>query len=105
MAHWRDTYRPARFFFMDARAGLPLLGSLLHVRLWKVGLAGAVLVLFWFLARTGMSFASAARAARSWLAGIASLGRPPPNLRPRVDSARNRCPANIGSTQWRGKGC
>jgi hypothetical protein len=34
MAHWRDTYRPAQFFFMDARAGIPTLAMLLHVRYW-----------------------------------------------------------------------
>lgn len=88
MAHWRDTYRPARFFFMDARAGLPLLASLLHVRLWTVGLATAVIALFWFLERTGMSFASAGRALRSWLAGNERPGRWLAKKRGRIDYDR-----------------
>src|SRR3546814_10073384 len=75
---------------MDARAGLPLLGSLLHLRLWTVGLAASVIVLFWFLERTGMSFASAARAVRSWLAGSARPGRRPAKIRRRVDYDRRR---------------
>lgn len=33
-AHWRDTARTPRFYFMDSLAAFPLLLFLLHIRLW-----------------------------------------------------------------------
>lgn len=69
MSHWRDTYKPARFFFLDARAGIPVLATLLHVRPWTVGLTALVVIFFWAFERRGLSFFSALRALRSWAIG------------------------------------
>lgn len=69
MAHWRDTYKPARFFIMDARAGVIVVVTLLHVRIWTVALMAGTITLFWFLERRGFSLPGAFRAFRAWLIG------------------------------------
>lgn len=69
MAHWRETYKPARFFFMDARAGVPVLLTLLHFRIWTVTLTVLWIGLFWLLERRGLSFATSLRALRAWAIG------------------------------------
>lgn len=74
MAHWRETYKPARFFILDARAGVPLLVTLLHVRPWTVGISAVVIVVFVILERRGLSVPAAFRAFRAWIIGDA---RPP----------------------------
>jgi len=69
MAHWRDTFKPARFFFMDAKAGVPLVACLLHIRTYTVVPVVAWIFLFWFLERRGLSFYSAFRGLRAWIIG------------------------------------
>lgn len=69
MAHWRNTYRPARFFFLDVRAGVVILLSLIHIRFWTIGLDLIVVVLAWWVERIGLGFMGALRAAREWMAG------------------------------------
>lgn len=69
MAHWRETSKPARFWKVDARAGVFVLFTLIHFRVWTVTLTALVLFLFWFLERRGMSLGSAFRALRAWLIG------------------------------------
>jgi len=69
MAHWRNTWKPARFFVMDARSALPLLPTMLYIRLWTLALAMAVILLFWWLERVGLTFPAAIRTLRSRFAG------------------------------------
>jgi intracellular multiplication protein IcmT len=92
MAHWRDTYKPARLFFIDARAGIPLLACLLHIRIWSVLLAAAFIVLFWYLERIGLDAASAMRAARSWVVGNERPAKFPGKQRGRIDYERRPNP-------------
>ena len=88
MAQWRETYKPARFFMLDARAGVPLLATLLHFRPWTLGISLAVVVVFWLLERRGLSVPSALRALRAWAIGDARPRLPAHKLRGRIDYER-----------------
>lgn len=68
--HWRNTQKPVRFFFLDARAFLAILLFLVHARTWTLVLALSVMALFWFFERRGLTFDSALRAFRCWLLGV-----------------------------------
>ena len=88
MANWRDTFKPARFIVLDAKVGVAILVSLLHIRPWTIALALGVTGLFWWLERKGLSFDAALRGARAFLAG---KDRPPvkrARLRRRIDHDR-----------------
>ncbi len=67
--HWRNTQKPTRFFFMDARASIGILIFLVHMRSWTFGVACFVMLVFWFLERRGMTFDASLRAFRCWLLG------------------------------------
>ena len=69
MTHWRETYKPARFTILDARAGVPLLVTLLHIRVWTLITATIIIIIFVFLERRGLSVPSAFRAFRAWAIG------------------------------------
>jgi intracellular multiplication protein IcmT len=88
MAQWRETYKPARFFMLDARAGIPLLLTALHMRPWTIGVTLGINVLFWFLERRGLTVPSAMRAFRAWIVG--DLRPPLPNhkIRGTIDYER-----------------
>ena len=67
--HWRNTQKPVRFFFMDARAFVGLLVYLVHARVWTFCLVLLSTFVFWLLERYGLTFPSAFRAFRAWLVG------------------------------------
>lgn len=67
--HWRNTQKPVRFLFLDARAFVGILFFLLHARIWVLALASLSIAFFWFLERRGLSAESSIRAVRSWLIG------------------------------------
>ncbi len=67
--HWRNTQKPVRFFFVDARGFLGFMLFLVHARPWTLTLAIFILVFFWFLERKGLTFESSIRAFRSWICG------------------------------------
>jgi intracellular multiplication protein IcmT len=92
MAHWRDSYKPPRFFFVDAYAGVVLLSCALHVRIWTVCSAFAVMVLFWWLERLGLSAKASMRALRTWFVGDLRPARPPRMRRGRIDYDRRPMP-------------
>jgi intracellular multiplication protein IcmT len=75
--HWRNSMKPARFFFMDARAAVPFVFTLLHLRLWTIALAATTTLIFYILEQRGMSFDAALRAMRVWF-----VGNKRPNIRP-----------------------
>lgn len=87
MAHWRNTWKPARFFMMDARAGIPLLGASLYIRTWTLLLAAGIVFGFWWMERQGMTFPSAVRAIRCKLTG---------KLRPAKRRKKIRHPVDYG---------
>lgn len=68
-AHWRDTARPARFFFVDYRAAFPLLLFLLHIEWWTFFLAVAFTLFLGLIERYGFSVTVFFRFLRATLAG------------------------------------
>jgi intracellular multiplication protein IcmT len=75
-AHWRDSARIPRFFFIDARASFPLLLFLLHIRIWSFVLAILAMAFFALLERYGFSVTVFLRWIRSILAGPRKLSIP-----------------------------
>lgn len=68
-AHWRDSARTARFFFIDAKAAFPFFLFLLHITLWTFITAFAIMVFFTVLNRFGYSIEVFLRMFRAMLAG------------------------------------
>ncbi len=66
---WRDTARTVRFFFFDAKAGVPFLFFLAHIAWWTLGIAVFSFIVFGTLERFGFSLVVALRLMRSKLAG------------------------------------
>jgi len=90
MAHWRDTYRPARFFFLDVRAGVLVLMMLVWIRPWTIALAVLAIALAWYLERIGLDVPGALRAVRSYLAGSIRPALPFHKIRKEIDFSRRR---------------
>lgn len=67
--HWRNTQKPVRFFFMDARVFAVFLFFLVHARPWTFCLVVFFSVMFWLFERRGLTFPAALRAFRSWILG------------------------------------
>jgi len=67
--HWRNTQKPVRFFFLDARAFVAVLFYLVHARIWVLTLAAIVMAVFWAFERRGLMFDSAVRTLRCWFIG------------------------------------
>jgi intracellular multiplication protein IcmT len=76
MAHWRDSARPVRLFFLDFRACFPLLLLLFHVRLWTFIIALFATLFFTALERYGFTLAVFGRWTRSFLAGPRKMAQP-----------------------------
>lgn len=68
-AHWRDSARIPKFFFIDAFSAIPLLLFLLHIRLWTFILALLVCAFFMTLNRFGFTLPVFFRWLRSFVAG------------------------------------
>lgn len=75
-AHWRDSARPARFFFIDANVAFPLIVFLVHIKLWTFILAVVVMVFFSILSRYGYGVDVFLRILRSTLAGPRKMAIP-----------------------------
>jgi intracellular multiplication protein IcmT len=76
MAHWRDSARNVRFFFIDFRACFPLLLFLLHIRLWTFVLAVIATAFFATLERYGFTLIVFLRWIRSFVAGPRKIAQP-----------------------------
>ena len=76
MAHWRDSARSVRFFFIDFRAAFPLLIFLLHIRLWTFLIAVLATIFFALLERYGFSVNVFIRWLRSFIAGPRKIAQP-----------------------------
>ena len=68
-AHWRDSARPAKLFFIDASAAFPLLLFLVHIEIWTFILAVLFVVFFTILNRYGYNLRVFLRIARGFFAG------------------------------------
>jgi len=76
MAHWRDSARSVRFWFVDFRACFPLLIFLLHIRLWTFLIAVVATAFFAALERYGFTPSVFARWLRSYIAGPRKIAHP-----------------------------
>lgn len=90
VGHWRNTYKPVKFFFMDVRVGVVIALSLIHLKYWTIGLDLAVIALGYYIERSGLGFMAAVRAVRSWLAGTYRPAGPPRKVRHAVDYEHRR---------------
>jgi intracellular multiplication protein IcmT len=75
-AHWRDTARQARFFFVDARAAFPLLMFLMHISTFTAILALVTTMIFAVIERFGFSPPVALRVFRGLISGRRKMARP-----------------------------
>ncbi|MBY3155277.1 acetyltransferase [Rhizobium laguerreae] len=69
MAHFKNTYKPARFLFLDVRVGVVIFASLLHIRYWTLGLDVIVILLALYVERIGLGFVGSLRAVRAYFTG------------------------------------
>lgn len=76
MAHWRDSARSVRLFFLDFRACFPLLILLFHIRLWTFILAVVATVFFTALERYGFTLMVFLRWLRAFIAGNRKIAQP-----------------------------
>ncbi len=75
-AHWRDSARAARFFFVDARAAFPLLLWLLHMRIWSFILAIVTMIFFALLEKYGFTLSVFVRWLKNFLGGPHKAAHP-----------------------------
>jgi hypothetical protein len=75
-AHWRDSARTAKFFFIDAEAVFPFFLFLLHIRFWTFILALSFMLFFTLLKRLGYTAAVFGRIFRSFLSGPRKMAVP-----------------------------
>ena len=85
--YWRETQRPAKFMFLDARIVLFAALALLHFRVWTLGLLGAAAVILFILERQKINPSSLPRMVRSYLRGPEIRARLPAEERHSVDYA------------------
>ena len=76
MAHWRDSARNVKFWFVDFRATFPLLILLLHIRLWTLALSIVAIVFFTLLERFGFTLIVFLRWMRAYVAGPRKIAQP-----------------------------
>ncbi len=76
MAHWRDSARSVRLFFLDFRACFPLLILLFHIRWWTFILAVVATIFFTALERYGFSLVIFLRWFRAFIAGNRKIAQP-----------------------------
>lgn len=77
MAHWRDSARNTRLWWVDFRACFPLLILIFHIRLWTLLMATIFVLFFTLLERYGFSVAVFGRWLRSYIAGPRKIAQPP----------------------------
>ncbi|MCV9964378.1 IcmT/TraK family protein [Pararhizobium sp. BT-229] len=88
MAHYRDTYKPARFLFLDVRVGVIICASLLHIRYWTIGVDILVILLALYVERIGLGFVGALRAVRAYFSGSYRPALRVQKIRRKVDFER-----------------
>ncbi|EKE01727.1 MAG: IcmT protein [uncultured bacterium] len=75
-AHWRDSARPAKFFFIDAKAAFPVVLFLIHIRVWTLVVAMIIMMFFTVLNRYGYSVEVFLRLFKGVLAGPRKMAIP-----------------------------
>jgi len=66
---WRNTMLPIRIYVADARALIPVMLVLVHIRMWTFYLAIAGIAVFAVLEWFGLTFPAAIRTLRRWIVG------------------------------------
>lgn len=66
---WRDTGRIARLGPFDGRASVAIMLWMVHMRVWTLIAAGALMVAFFMIERFGFTVAVLGRLLKTWLAG------------------------------------
>ena len=92
MAHWRHTFQPVKFFFMDVRFGIIILASFMYIRWWTMTLDLLLIILAWYIERNGLGFMGALRAIRCHLAGRVRPPLPRHKIRAMIDYQRRPLP-------------
>lgn len=75
-AHWRDSARTPRFYFIDSLAAFPLFIFFLHIRLWTFLLALTLIIFLMVLERFKFTLPVFARWFRATLAGPLRIAHP-----------------------------
>lgn len=75
-AHWRDSARRAKFFFIDAEAAVPLILFLVHIRVWTFITASIIMFFFAVLSHYGCSVGMFFRILRAKFAGPRKMAIP-----------------------------
>ncbi len=76
MAHWRDSARNVRLWFIDFRATFPLVVFLFHIRLWTFIFAVLATIFFALLDRFGFTPIVFMRWLRAYIAGPHKIAKP-----------------------------
>lgn len=76
MAHWRDSARTPRFFFVSGYSTFPLLLFLFHIRWWTLIVAVLATLFFTLLERYGFTIKVFLRWLRSVFAGPRKIANP-----------------------------
>lgn len=75
-AHWRDSARPVKFFFIDSSAAYPFLLFLMHIKWWTFYTCLGIVLFLAILIRFGFSLPVFARWLRLQCAGKRKISRP-----------------------------
>lgn len=82
---WRETMKPARFLLFDIRITVVLFPAFMHVRVWTLLTALAVMCAFIWLERKGVSMDASLRYLRARIVGRRRSARGPSEERLPVD--------------------
>ena len=67
--YWRITHRQPRFILFDGRVVVLLLLTVMHIRLWTIGLSLIAMLVLWYFERKNISADSILRYLRARLVG------------------------------------
>jgi len=90
VGHWRNSYRPVKFFFLDWPIGVILMMSLMHVRVWTMTIDVLAICLGLYMRHIGLGLPAAIRAFRAWFAGAYRPALPYSKIRRLVDFEHRR---------------
>lgn len=68
-AHWRDSGKKPRLFWIDARAFIPIFFTLLHFRIWTLVLSICIVLFFSLLERFQIPLTVFLRLSREFFTG------------------------------------
>lgn len=75
-AHWRDSARTPKLFFMDAYAAFPLLFFVMHIRWWTFAVCIATIAFFVVLEKFGFTVPVFRKWIMAFLAGNVRSAKP-----------------------------